>query len=123
MTIVGSKIAVVGAGIVDHLQPSRHTYGPRKTGVAGLTALKELREVGAEVTLFERRDDVGGMWSWTADTSITAALRETQICNSKYYVSVCQSTSEHSRDVDRYTDGSQRFSHWVRYGICFLRFD
>ena len=56
------------------------------TGPGGLTALKELRELGADVTLFERRRDVGGLWSWTEDTSITAALRETQICNSKFYV-------------------------------------
>jgi dimethylaniline monooxygenase (N-oxide forming) len=66
MTLEGSKIAIVGAG------------------PGGLTALKELREVGADVTLFERRHDVGGLWCWTEDTSFTTALKETQICNSKY---------------------------------------
>ncbi|KPI37132.1 Dimethylaniline monooxygenase [N-oxide-forming] 5 [Cyphellophora attinorum] len=70
MALTGSKIAIVGAG------------------PGGLTALKELREVGADVTLFERRHDVGGLWCWTEDTSVTTALRETQICNSKYYMAL-----------------------------------
>ena len=56
------------------------------SGPAGMAALKELREVGFDVTLFERRDDVGGVWSWSENRSITTALKETRLCNSKYAV-------------------------------------
>lgn len=52
-----------------------------------MTALKELREVGFDVTLFEKRPDVGGIWTWTEDRSTTTALRQTQLCNSKWMVS------------------------------------
>ena len=51
-----------------------------------MVALKELRELGFNVTLFERRNDVGGIWTWTSDRSITTALKETKLCNSKYGV-------------------------------------
>lgn len=51
-----------------------------------MTALKELRELGFNVTLFERRDDVGGVWTWSEDHSVTTALKETIVCNSKYSV-------------------------------------
>ncbi|KAH7150306.1 flavin monooxygenase-like protein [Dactylonectria estremocensis] len=61
-----TKIAVVGGG------------------PGGLVALKELRDLGYDVTLFERRDDVGGIWSWTGDRSMTTALKETRLCNSKF---------------------------------------
>jgi cation diffusion facilitator CzcD-associated flavoprotein CzcO len=58
----------------------------RVSGPAGMAALKELRELGFDVTLFERRKDVGGIWTWTEDRSITTALKETQLCNSKFGV-------------------------------------
>jgi dimethylaniline monooxygenase (N-oxide forming) len=51
-----------------------------------MAALKELRELGFDVTLFERCKDVGGIWTWTEDRSITTALKETQLCNSKFGV-------------------------------------
>jgi cation diffusion facilitator CzcD-associated flavoprotein CzcO len=51
-----------------------------------MAALKELRELGFNVTLFERRNDVAGIWTWTEDRSMTTALKETQLCNSKYGV-------------------------------------
>ncbi|KAE9365072.1 FAD/NAD(P)-binding domain-containing protein [Stipitochalara longipes BDJ] len=53
-------------------------------GPGGMAALKELRELGFNVTLFERRSEVGGIWTWTEDRSMTTALKETQLCNSKY---------------------------------------
>lgn len=55
-------------------------------GPAGLAALKELKEAGFKVTLFERRHEVGGIWTWTEDRSMTTALKETQLCNSKFSV-------------------------------------
>jgi dimethylaniline monooxygenase (N-oxide forming) len=53
-------------------------------GPGGLAALKELRHVGFDVTLFERRSDVGGIWTWSEDRFMTTALKETRLCNSKY---------------------------------------
>lgn len=49
-----------------------------------MAALKELRGLGFQVTLFERRSDVGGIWTWSEDRSMTTALKETRLCNSKY---------------------------------------
>ena len=57
-----------------------------RLGPGGLAALKELRDVGFDVTLFERRADVGGIWAWTEDRSMTTALRQTRLCNSKWTV-------------------------------------
>ena len=51
-----------------------------------MAALKELRELGFNVMLFERRSEVGGVWNWTDDRSMTTALKETRLCNSKYGV-------------------------------------
>ncbi|KAJ4299281.1 hypothetical protein N0V90_004525 [Kalmusia sp. IMI 367209] len=65
MSFSTTKIAIIGAG------------------PAGLTALKELRELGFDVTLFERRSEVGGVWTWTSDSYATTALKETKLCNNK----------------------------------------
>jgi dimethylaniline monooxygenase (N-oxide forming) len=46
--------------------------------------LKTLREDGFEVTLYERRTQVGGLWAYTDDTSMTSALRTTRALISKY---------------------------------------
>ncbi|KAH8901142.1 FAD/NAD(P)-binding domain-containing protein [Thozetella sp. PMI_491] len=53
-------------------------------GAAGITALKELREAGFDVTLFERRSDVGGIWTMSEDTATTGALKDTRLCNTKF---------------------------------------
>ncbi|KAL0930431.1 dimethylaniline monooxygenase 2 [Colletotrichum truncatum] len=52
-------------------------------GPGGLSALKELREVGFDVTLFERRSDVGGLWTYSDDPSVTSttAWTKSQISN------------------------------------------
>ncbi|KAH8660304.1 flavin monooxygenase-like protein [Xylariales sp. PMI_506] len=57
-------------------------------GPAGMAALKELRGAGFDVTLFERRDDIGGIWTWTPDRTVTTALKETRVCNNKFLVSM-----------------------------------
>ena len=36
--------------------------------------LKTLREDGFKVTCYERRQQVGGLWAYTEDTSMTSAL-------------------------------------------------
>ncbi|KAL7625927.1 hypothetical protein AAE478_002696 [Parahypoxylon ruwenzoriense] len=56
------------------------------TGPAGLTALKALREEGFNAVAFEKRDKVGGLWSFTGDTTLTSTLDET-VCNVSKFVS------------------------------------
>lgn len=46
--------------------------------------LKTLREDGFKVTCFERRKQVGGLWAYTDDTSMTSALPSTRALISKY---------------------------------------
>lgn len=58
------------------------------TGPAGLSSLKELREVGFNVTVFERRSEVGGIFTFDADPSITSATHWTRSQLSKYIVSI-----------------------------------
>lgn len=51
-----------------------------------MVALKEFRDLGFDVTVFEKRSDVGGVWTWTEDAGSTTALKETRLCNNKYSV-------------------------------------
>ncbi|KAJ0313013.1 hypothetical protein Brms1b_007484 [Colletotrichum noveboracense] len=53
---------------------SRGTVAVIGAGPGGLSALKELREVGFDVTLFEKRSDVGGLWTFSDDPSVTSAM-------------------------------------------------
>lgn len=55
-------------------------------GPAGMVALKEFRDLGFDVTVFEKKDNVGGAWCWSEDAESTTALRETKLCNNKYSV-------------------------------------
>ncbi|KAI1134834.1 FAD/NAD(P)-binding domain-containing protein [Hypoxylon sp. FL0543] len=55
-------------------------------GPAGLTALKTLREEGFDTVAFERRDKVGGLWSFSSRTAFTSTLDET-ICNVSKFIS------------------------------------
>lgn len=43
-------------------------------GPSGLSMLKQLREDGFAVTLFERRNKVGGLWAYSEDKRYTTAL-------------------------------------------------
>ncbi|KFX97184.1 hypothetical protein O988_04978 [Pseudogymnoascus sp. VKM F-3808] len=43
-------------------------------GSSGLSMLKTLREDGFKVTCYERRAQVGGLWAYTDDKSMTSAL-------------------------------------------------
>jgi dimethylaniline monooxygenase (N-oxide forming) len=51
-----------------------------------MVALKEFRDLDFDVTVFEKKDNVGGAWCWSEDAGSTTALRETKLCNSKYSV-------------------------------------
>jgi NADPH-dependent 2,4-dienoyl-CoA reductase/sulfur reductase-like enzyme len=52
-------------------------------GPSGLAALKNLREEGFSVTVFERRDSIGGVWAYTDDVDMTTTLPcEAKLINS-----------------------------------------
>ncbi|KAM7221859.1 dimethylaniline monooxygenase [Rhypophila decipiens] len=53
-------------------------------GPQGLTMLKALREDGYNVTAYERRERVGGLWAWTENPSYTTALQSTRANISKF---------------------------------------
>ncbi|KAI1373153.1 putative dimethylaniline monooxygenase [Hypoxylon crocopeplum] len=53
-------------------------------GSSGLSMLKTLREDGFKVTLYERRKQVGGLWAYSDDPTMTTALRSTEANISKY---------------------------------------
>ncbi|KAI1409459.1 FAD/NAD(P)-binding domain-containing protein [Hypoxylon sp. FL1857] len=55
-------------------------------GPAGLTALKTLREEGFDAVAFERRDKVGGLWSFSSNAAFTSTLDETT-CNVSKFIS------------------------------------
>ncbi|GAP85402.1 putative dimethylaniline monooxygenase 2 [Rosellinia necatrix] len=55
-------------------------------GPAGLTALKTLREEGFDAVVFERRNEIGGLWVFADDASYTSVLRET-MCNGSSFIS------------------------------------
>jgi dimethylaniline monooxygenase (N-oxide forming) len=75
-------VAVVGAGtyLMYGLPPLLMTW----TGTCGVSMLKTLREDGFKVTCYERRQQVGGLWAYTDDTSMTSALPSTRALISKY---------------------------------------
>lgn len=54
-------------------------------GPAGLTALKTLREEGFNATAFERRDRIGGLWSYSGDPAFTSVIDGT-VCNISKFV-------------------------------------
>ncbi|KAJ3945521.1 hypothetical protein N0V92_013463 [Colletotrichum tropicale] len=63
---------------------SRGTVAVIGAGPGGLSALKELREVGFDGTLFEKRSDVGGLWTFSDDPSVTSAMAWTKSQISKF---------------------------------------
>ncbi|KAJ7512020.1 putative dimethylaniline monooxygenase [Mycena galericulata] len=62
----GATVAVIGAG------------------ATGLSMLKTLREDGFDATCYERRAQVGGLWAYSEDKTMTSALRSTVANISKY---------------------------------------
>ncbi|KAF5646391.1 dimethylaniline monooxygenase 2 [Fusarium sp. NRRL 52700] len=55
-------------------------------GPAGLSAIKALREQGFDAIGFERRDRVGGVWSYSSNSSYTSVVPET-VSNVSRFVS------------------------------------
>lgn len=56
------------------------------TGISGLAAIKEFVEQGFGVVAFEKRDEVGGLWSYCEDPSERSVAWNTIINSSKYMV-------------------------------------
>ncbi|KAK8073274.1 hypothetical protein PG994_004173 [Apiospora phragmitis] len=56
------------------------------TGPAGLTALKTLREEGFNAIAFERRDRIGGLWSYSDNPAFTSVV-DGSVCNISKFVS------------------------------------
>ncbi|TDZ17274.1 Monooxygenase aurF [Colletotrichum orbiculare MAFF 240422] len=54
----------------------------------GLSALKKLRDVGIDVTLYERRSDVVGLWTFSDNPTITTALEGAKSQISKFISSM-----------------------------------
>ncbi|CAO2653089.1 Nn.00g025000.m01.CDS01 [Neocucurbitaria sp. VM-36] len=53
-------------------------------GTCGVSMLKTLSEDGFKVTCYERRKQVGGLWAFSDDASMTTALPSTRALISKY---------------------------------------
>ena len=83
-----ATVAVVGGGTGS--STSRDFGGIVSNTIAGpfgLSAVKNLREVGFEVILFEQRDTIGGVWASSEDPNILTTLPTTISNVSKYRVS------------------------------------
>jgi cation diffusion facilitator CzcD-associated flavoprotein CzcO len=73
-------------------------------GACGLVAAKELIEVGFDVTVIEKRDEIGGLWNFSSS--------ETSVCSETYATS--------SKDYLQYSDfpfeeGTPEFPHHTLY--------
>jgi thioredoxin reductase len=73
-------------------------------GACGLVAAKELIEVGFDVTVIEKRDEIGGLWNFSSS--------ETSVCSETYATS--------SKDYLQYSDfpfeeGTPDFPHHTLY--------
>jgi dimethylaniline monooxygenase (N-oxide forming) len=53
-------------------------------GIAGITALKNLREEGFDAIGFEKSPHIGGLWRWTADQETLSVTKRTRANLSKH---------------------------------------
>ncbi|KAI0004849.1 FAD/NAD(P)-binding domain-containing protein [Xylariaceae sp. FL0662B] len=86
-------------------------------GPAGLTALKNLREEGFNAIAFERRDRVGGLWSFSDNISFTCALDDTVTNISKFVSSL--SDFPIPKDYPVYLTGSLAAKYFESYASHF----
>ncbi|KAM7203590.1 dimethylaniline monooxygenase 2 [Naviculisporaceae sp. PSN 640] len=94
--VVGGRVAVIGAD-------------PQ-----GLMMLKALREDGYNVTAYERRDRVGGLWAYTENTSYTTALQSTR-ANIRKFTCASRTTQFHIADTDEGPDAAACRSGLIGY--------
>jgi hypothetical protein len=52
----------------------REALTSHSTGPGGLSILKNLREEGFDVTVYEKRNEVGGVWAYSDDENTTSTL-------------------------------------------------
>ena len=70
-------MAVIGAGKFTYpwiYLVIREALTSYPTGPGGLSILKNLREEGFDVTVYEKRDEVGGVWAYSDDVNTTSTL-------------------------------------------------
>jgi hypothetical protein len=89
-----------------HPERSYLIHTDPEQGSSGLSMLKTLRDDGFKVICYERRSQVGGLWAYTDDKSMTTALRSTKANISKYTV----------RFLSWYTG----FPHWKSHANSYL---
>ena len=83
-----ATVAVVGGGAGSvNLYDLCGVLSNITAGPFGLSAVKNLRDVGFDVTLFEQRDTIGGVWAFSEDPGILTTLPTTVSNVSKYRVS------------------------------------
>jgi dimethylaniline monooxygenase (N-oxide forming) len=56
------------------------------SGLAGLAALKEFSGAGFDVTVFEKRDQIAGIWAYSDDPTVRSVAKTTLSNTSKYMV-------------------------------------
>ncbi|KAI1348474.1 FAD/NAD(P)-binding domain-containing protein [Xylaria sp. FL0043] len=86
-------------------------------GPAGITALKSLREEGFDVVAFERRNEIGGLWSFSEDTTYTSVLKDT-VCNISKFVSGF-SDFPIPKDYPTFLTGAQVAEYFESYASHF----
>lgn len=73
------EVAVIGAG-TSPSDPFRHHHVipsvalTSDTGPGGLAVLKSLKEEGFNVTVYEKRAGIGGVWAFSDDPETTSTL-------------------------------------------------
>ncbi|KAI0431077.1 FAD/NAD(P)-binding domain-containing protein [Xylaria sp. FL1042] len=86
-------------------------------GPAGLNALKSLREEGFNVVAFERRNEIGGLWSFSEDTTYTSVLKDT-VCNVSKFISGF-SDFPVPKDYPTFFPGAQLAEYFKSYASHF----
>ncbi|KAJ6439037.1 dimethylaniline monooxygenase 2 [Purpureocillium lavendulum] len=86
-------------------------------GSAGLTALKALREEGFDAVGFERKENVGGLWSYSSDSTHTSVIQNT-IANVSKFISGF-SDFPIPRDFPCYMTGAQVAEYFQAYARHF----
>ncbi|KAK8037731.1 hypothetical protein PG991_001077 [Apiospora marii] len=92
------------------------------TGPAGLTALKTLREEGFNAIAFERRDRIGGLWSYSGNPAFTSVIDGT-VCNISKFVTGFSDfplpRETMREDSPTYSTGQQVGEYFHSYAVHF----
>ncbi|PHH80498.1 hypothetical protein CDD80_1265 [Ophiocordyceps camponoti-rufipedis] len=83
-------------------------------GPAGLTALKCLREEGFDAVALERRSEVGGVWSYSADGSYTSVIGETVSNISKFVMAAYMQSYAQNFNLEPYMHFNTTVTHVKR---------